>query len=109
MDEDVASDIAAVETAVWKILARFDVEAASGGDGGPVRVDDQRLAGARARAPALTQKVPVNGNGSYSTSNSTFVASTLGTWRWKVSYSGDSNNVATSSACGVESFTLTNG
>ena len=29
MDEDVASDIAAVETAVWKILARFDVEAVS--------------------------------------------------------------------------------
>jgi len=59
--------------------------------------------------PALTQTVNVSGNGSYSTSNSTFVAGTLGTWRWQVVYSGDFNNVGTTSACGVESFTLTNG
>jgi hypothetical protein len=32
-----------------------------------------------------------------------------GTWRWKVSYSGDSNNEASTSACGVEQFTIDNG
>jgi hypothetical protein len=62
-----------------------------------------------AGTPALTQTVTVSGNGTYSTTNTTFVASTLGTWRWQVSYSGDANNSPTSSACGVESFTLANG
>jgi hypothetical protein len=58
--------------------------------------------------PALTQTVNVNGNGTYSTTNTTFIASTEGTWRWKVTYSGDANNNATSSACGVENFTIDN-
>jgi hypothetical protein len=59
--------------------------------------------------PALTQTVAVSGNGTYSTTNTTFVASALGTWRWQVSYSGDANNEPTTSACGVESFTIANG
>jgi hypothetical protein len=59
--------------------------------------------------PALTQTVAVSGNGTYSTTNTSFVASTLGTWRWQVSYSGDANNDPTTSACGVESFTIANG
>lgn len=59
--------------------------------------------------PALTQTVTVNGNGTYSTTNSTFHAATTGTWRWASSYSGDANNLAASSACGVENFTITNG
>jgi len=59
--------------------------------------------------PAFTQTVTVNGNGTYSTTNTTFIASALGTWRWQVSYSGDANNAATTSACGVESFTIANG
>jgi len=58
-------------------------------------------------APALQQSVNVNGNGTYSTSNTTSV-SDLGTWRWQVTYSGDANNVGSTSACGVESFTLSN-
>jgi hypothetical protein len=62
-----------------------------------------------AGAPALTQTVTVNGNGTYSTTNTSFVASALGTWRWQVTYSGDANNNPTSSACGVERFTLANG
>jgi hypothetical protein len=62
-----------------------------------------------AGAPAYTQTVTVSGNGTYSTTNTSFVASTLGTWRWQVSYSGDTNNNPTSSACGVERFTLANG
>jgi hypothetical protein len=59
--------------------------------------------------PAFTQTVTVGGNGTYSTTNTTFIASALGTWRWQVSYSGDANNVPTTSACGVESFTIANG
>jgi hypothetical protein len=60
-------------------------------------------------APALTQTVTVSGNGMYSTTNSTFIASMSGEWRWKVSYSGDANNLPATSACGVENFTITNG
>jgi hypothetical protein len=37
------------------------------------------------------------------------LANQVGTWRWQVVYSGDSNNNGTTSACGVENFTLTNG
>jgi len=59
--------------------------------------------------PALTQTINVNGNGTYSTTNSTFTASTAGTWRWQVVYSGDGNNKGASSACGVENFTITDG
>jgi hypothetical protein len=59
-------------------------------------------------APALTETVTVNGNGTYSTSNTTFFASAEGTWRWKNAYSGDANNDGTTSACGVEQFTLLN-
>src|SRR5205814_786207 len=55
-------------------------------------------------APAYTQTVNVNGNGTYSTSNTSFVASDEGTWRWQVVYSGDANNAGTTSACGVENF-----
>lgn len=59
--------------------------------------------------PAYTQTVSVNGNGTYTTTNTTFHASTVGTWRWLVSYSGDGNNTSATSACGVESFTISNG
>jgi hypothetical protein len=59
--------------------------------------------------PAFTQTVNVSGNGTYKTTNATFVASDTGTWRWQVIYSGDPNNGGTTSACGVENFTITNG
>jgi hypothetical protein len=59
-------------------------------------------------AGAYSQTVTVNGNGTYSTTNTSFVASTLGTWRWLVTYSGDGNNNGTTSECGVERFTLAN-
>jgi hypothetical protein len=58
--------------------------------------------------PTLTQTVPVSGNGTYSTTNTTFIASAEGTWRWRVSYSGDANNDPATSACGVERFTIAN-
>jgi hypothetical protein len=53
--------------------------------------------------------VTVKGNGTYSTTSTTFIASTNGTWRWLVTYSGDANNKSTTSACGVENFTIDNG
>jgi hypothetical protein len=59
-------------------------------------------------APVLTQTVNVSGNGTYKTTNTTFVASAVGTWRWKSSYSGDANNFSAQSACGVERFTIAN-
>jgi hypothetical protein len=59
-------------------------------------------------SPALTQTVNVSGNGTYSTTNSTFIASATGEWRWQVTYSGDNNNVGATSSCGVENFTITN-
>jgi hypothetical protein len=58
--------------------------------------------------PALTQDVNVNGNGSYPTTNTTFLASTEGTWRWLVTYSGDVNNNGFTIACGIERFTIAN-
>jgi hypothetical protein len=58
--------------------------------------------------PAYTQTVNVSGPATYSTTNTTFIASTEGTWRWKVSYSGDANNEGSTSACGVEQFTIDN-
>ncbi len=58
--------------------------------------------------PALTQTVSVNGNGTYSTTNQSFIASDEGTWRWASSYSGDGNNEAAASTCGTERFTLNN-
>jgi hypothetical protein len=57
---------------------------------------------------AYTQTVPVSGSGSYSTSNTAFLAGTAGTWRWKVVYSGDDDNNGSTSACGVEQFTIAN-
>jgi hypothetical protein len=59
-------------------------------------------------ATAYTQTVNVSGPDTYSTTNTTFIASTEGTWRWKVSYSGDANNEGSTSACGVEQFTIDN-
>jgi hypothetical protein len=59
-------------------------------------------------APAYTQTVNVNGNGLYSTTNTTFYATDEGTWRWQVTYSGDANNNGKTSACGVERFTIAN-
>jgi hypothetical protein len=60
-------------------------------------------------APALTQTVNVSGAGTYTTTNTSFVAESVGTWRWQVVYSGDSNNTGATSTCGVENFTITNG
>lgn len=60
-------------------------------------------------AVQYTETVPVaSGNGTYSTSNTSFVASTEGTWRWASSYGGDTNNKSATSTCGTEQFTILN-
>ena len=48
----------------------------------------------------------VSGNNQYKTTNSTFVATAEGTWRWLVTYSGDKNNLGSVSTCGVEQFSI---
>jgi uncharacterized repeat protein (TIGR01451 family) len=59
-------------------------------------------------APAFTDVVPVNGNGTYPTSNG-FVSNAVGIWHWTATYSGDSNNNAASSACADEPVTVSAG
>ena len=57
----------------------------------------------------FSQTVNVSGDGTYNTTNTgAFVASAEGTWRWQVTYSGDTNNAGSTSKCGVENFTITN-
>lgn len=59
--------------------------------------------------PVLHQQVNVNnGNGTYSTSNTTYHATDEGTYRWQSTYSGDNNNLSVTSTCGTEQFTITN-
>ncbi|MGG6381189.1 hypothetical protein [Paenarthrobacter sp. NEAU-H11] len=60
-----------------------------------------------AGTPAYTQTVTLT-NGAAATTNTTFHATTEGTWRWASSYSGDAYNNPASSACGVEQFTIDN-
>jgi hypothetical protein len=61
-----------------------------------------------AGSPALTETVNVNGNDTYNTTNTDFLASAAGTWRWVVEYSGDANNAGFTIACGTEQFTIDN-
>jgi hypothetical protein len=52
-----------------------------------------------AGTPVFTSTVAVNGNGTYPSAS--FKPTAVGTYRFVVSYSGDANNAATSSACGA--------
>ena len=63
-----------------------------------------------------TETVPVSGNNSYSTTNTTHDlkalvggSNTAGTYKWQVTYSGDGDNAKNVGACGAEQFTVTNG
>jgi hypothetical protein len=80
--------------------------------GGTITFDLYSPGDATCSGPAaFTEQVTVNGNDTYKTTNTganAFVASDEGTWRWQVSYSGDNNNSGSTSACGVEKFTITN-
>ena len=56
-------------------------------------------------SPAYTETVPVSGNGSYSTTNTT-AANLAGTWSWTAMYGGDTANGGVSSSCGKESVSV---
>jgi hypothetical protein len=58
--------------------------------------------------PAYSQDADLS-NGAASTSNTSFVASTPGTWRWHIVYNGDANNPAKDAGCGAKSFVITAG
>lgn len=60
-----------------------------------------------AGTPAYTQTVALAGDAA-ATTNTTFVASAQGVWRWKVTYVGDGNNNGVTLGCGVEQFTIDN-
>jgi hypothetical protein len=55
--------------------------------------------------PVFTNTVPVNGNGTYSTSSG-FTANVAGIWHWQASYSGDANNAPVSDDCAAEPVTV---
>ena len=61
--------------------------------------------------PVFKQVVTVTtaDNGVALTTNTTFIASTKGTWKWIVIYSGDTTHPASTAPCGFEKFTITNG
>ena len=58
--------------------------------------------------PAYTQTVPLSGGTTAATTNTTFLATDVGTWRWVIVYAGDNNNNGVTLACGVEQFTIAN-
>jgi hypothetical protein len=55
---------------------------------------------------SYTEVVAVNGPGTYSTITG-YLANIVGVWNWTADYTGDTNNGASSSACGSESVTIT--
>jgi uncharacterized repeat protein (TIGR01451 family) len=57
--------------------------------------------------PALTQTVTV-AEGVAETSNTTFIATQPGKWRWLVTYTGDSTHKKATSPCGAEFFVIHN-
>jgi hypothetical protein len=78
------------------------------GPGGTITFALSSPTSADCTAPVYTETVTgVSADGTYSTTNKTFLASTPGEWRWQVIYSGDANNIGASSDCGVENFTIT--
>jgi hypothetical protein len=87
----------------------FTLSGATAGAGGSITFNLYSPADATcANTPAFTQTVTVNGNGTYSTTNSAVFAIAVGTWRWQSSYTGDTNNKPVTSSCGTEQFTIAN-
>jgi hypothetical protein len=87
----------------------FTLSGATSGAGGTITFNLYSPSDATcANAPALTQTVNVSGNGNYVTTNTTFIVSAVGTWRWASTYSGDTNNQPATSSCGTERFTIAN-
>lgn len=67
------------------------------------RPDDQQCTG----TPVFTQTVKVS-NGTGNTSNTTFIATQQGAYRWLVTYSGDKTHPPAKSPCGFEYFRIDN-
>jgi hypothetical protein len=79
------------------------------GPGGTITFTLSDPTSADCSVPVYTQTITgVTADGTFSTSNTTVFAMTPGEWRWQIVYSGDSNNVGVTSACGVENFTIVN-
>jgi uncharacterized repeat protein (TIGR01451 family) len=57
--------------------------------------------------PAFSQTITVS-DGVAETTNTSFIATQPGKWRWLVTYSGDSTHKKATSPCGTENFVLTN-
>ncbi|HET7444197.1 MAG TPA: hypothetical protein VFJ57_06020 [Solirubrobacterales bacterium] len=60
-----------------------------------------------ANTAAYTKTVTVAGNGNYGSGN--FTNTLAGSYRWKIAYSGDTNNAAATSLCGAANETSTVG
>jgi Flp pilus assembly protein TadG len=60
-----------------------------------------------AGTPAFTDTEPLSG-GQATAVNTSFIASAVGGWRWKVHYGGNATYQPVDSACGVENFTISN-
>ena len=58
-------------------------------------------------AASYSETVTVNGNGTYSTNNTTVAATIVGVWHWTADYSGDGANQPSSSGCSAELVTIT--
>jgi hypothetical protein len=58
--------------------------------------------------PVFKQTVIVGSDGTAETSNTSFIASTPGVWRWIVIYSGDDTHPSAKDKCGSEKFSITN-
>jgi hypothetical protein len=58
-------------------------------------------------SPDFSQTVTVASSGTAQTTNTSFVATEAGEWRWLVTYTG--NDGTLTSSCGAENFTIVNG
>ena len=101
-------------TVVAKLTTALTTQASSGVTRGEAISDTATLSGgatptgtitfnlygpndATCSSAIFTSTVPVNGNGTYSSTS--FTDTTAGTYRWIANYSGDANNAATANAC----------
>jgi hypothetical protein len=116
-----ACNAPAAEFVVNKGVPSLATTASSATVGNPIR-DDAVLSGGAApggfisfdlyapgdtncsQSPIFVSSVSVSGDGSYA--SSTYTPSTVGTYRWVASYSGDADNVAVAGLCNDPSETV---
>ncbi len=71
---------------------------ASADAGGSITFRLFNQAGCPSSSQVFTSQVPVSGNGTYDSAN--FTPTSVGTYYWTASYSGDANNSPSAAACG---------